>query len=81
MSEEKELEKAENPHSEPDRENDNTDDTIVVSNSETAAQHPEVKTTQDVRQGHTGDHVRYILLFSFLGALAGLMALALIFIL
>lgn len=28
----------------------------------------EVKSAQDVRQGHTGDHVRYILFISFAGA-------------
>ena len=46
----------------------NTDDSIRVSQSETADGHPEARTTEEVRQGHTGDHVRYILMASVAGA-------------
>lgn len=48
-------------------EHENTDQEIHVSASETASHLPEDRTTEQARQGHTGDHVRYILGFSFLG--------------
>lgn len=60
---------AENTASTPE-EAENTDDILRVSEEETAAPVPEKKTTEEVRQGHTGDHVRYILMFSTVGILA-----------
>jgi hypothetical protein len=38
-----------------------------VPGADTATAHDECRTTEEVRQGHTGDHVRYILMFSFTG--------------
>jgi hypothetical protein len=46
---------------------ENTDATICVPGADTATAHDECRTTEEVRQGHTGDHVRYILMFSFTG--------------
>lgn len=48
-------------------EEENTGDTLRVTNDETAGATDEIRTTQDVRQGHTGDHVRYILAASIAG--------------
>ena len=59
---------AENPASSPE-EAENTESSIRVANEDTAAPVPETKTTEEVRQGHTGDHVRYILMFSTVGIL------------
>ncbi|WP_428407308.1 hypothetical protein [Hyphococcus sp.] len=59
---------AENPASSSE-EAENTEDTLRVANEETAAPVPETKTTEEVRQGHTGDHVRYILMYSTVGIL------------
>ncbi len=47
---------------------ENTEDCVSVSGSETNDGRPETRTTEEVRQGHTGDHVRYILLASVAGA-------------
>jgi hypothetical protein len=46
---------------------ENTDDTLRVANRETANATAEKLTTEQVRQGHTGDHVRYILAASITG--------------
>lgn len=43
---------------------DNRESHLHVSPGETASHEPEDLTTEEVRQGHTGDHVRYILAFS-----------------
>lgn len=51
---------------------------LMVEPSETASGHAEERTTEEVRQGHTGDHVRYILALSAIGA-AALLAIALFF--
>lgn len=56
-------------------EKQNTDETLEVSSEDTAEAAPAKRTTEEVRQGHTGDHVRYILIISFLGALAALFVL------
>jgi hypothetical protein len=48
-------------------ERENTAQEIHVSATETASHVQEDRTTEQARQGHTGDHVRYILGFSFLG--------------
>lgn len=50
----------------------NTRTEIHVSASETASGEEEELTTEEVRQGHTGNHVRYILALSFIGAAAAL---------
>ncbi len=47
---------------------ENTEDTIRVPASETATHASESRSVQDARQGHTGDHVRYILIASLGGA-------------
>ncbi|PQA88160.1 hypothetical protein [Hyphococcus luteus] len=47
---------------------ENTAEAIRVSDHETADGQPEALTTEEVRQGHTGDHVRYILMASVAGA-------------
>ncbi len=47
----------------------NTDATLRVANEDTAAPVSEKRTTEEVRQGHTGDHVRYILIASTAGVL------------
>lgn len=47
---------------------ENTEDCVCVSGVETNDGLPESRTTEEVRQGHTGDHVRYILLASVAGA-------------
>lgn len=46
---------------------ENIDDTLCVADDETAGPTPECRTTEEVRQGHTGDHVRYILAASITG--------------
>ena len=48
-------------------ERENTETEIHVSGSETASHLPENRTAEQARQGHTGDHLRYILGFSFVG--------------
>lgn len=48
---------------------DNKASTIHVSSEETAGATAEDLTAEEVRQGHTGDHVRYVLLASFAGAI------------
>jgi len=45
----------------------NTASEITVPASDTATGHDEERTAEEARQGHTGDHVRYILGFSFAG--------------
>lgn len=47
---------------------ENTAEAIRVSDDETADGQPETLTAEEVRQGHTGDHVRYILMASIAGA-------------
>ncbi|WDI32810.1 hypothetical protein PUV54_06315 [Hyphococcus flavus] len=47
---------------------ENSADTLRVGNSDTASDSAEKLTTEEVRQGHTGDHVRYILAASVAGA-------------
>ncbi|WOI54060.1 hypothetical protein [Parvularcula sp. LCG005] len=67
-------------HTGPDEaEKQNTDTAFVVPNSETASNHSETRTTQDVRQGHTGDHVRQILIYSSVAAFVCLIGAYLIF--
>ncbi|MEO1241021.1 MAG: hypothetical protein AAFX54_03865 [Pseudomonadota bacterium] len=39
----------------------------------------QTKTAEEIRQGHTGDNVRYILAFSIIGALGAMIAVAIIF--
>lgn len=54
------------PHKpDPAEEAANFEDTLHSPASETASGHEEDRTVQDVRQGHTGDHVRYVLGISF----------------
>lgn len=48
-------------------ERENTAQEIHVSASDTASHLPENRTTEQARQGHTGDHLRYILGFSIIG--------------
>ena len=48
---------------------ENTDAELSVANEDTASPFPEKRTTEEVRQGHTGDHVRYVLLASIAGIL------------
>jgi hypothetical protein len=61
------LQQHEKPRTEPN-EAENTAEAIRVSDDETADGQPEALTTEEVRQGHTGDHVRYILMASVAGA-------------
>lgn len=61
------LEHQDRPRKDPE-EAENTADTIHVASEETAGPRAEDLTTEEVRQGHTGDHVRYILLASVAGA-------------
>jgi hypothetical protein len=42
-------------------ERENVAEHIHVSPEEAASGHEETRTTEEVRQGHTGDHMRYIL--------------------
>lgn len=42
-------------------ERENIEEELHISGADTSTGLPEDKTTQEVRQGHTGDHVRYIL--------------------
>ena len=63
-------------HGRADENAENTDDSIRVAPTETADGHSETRTTQEVRQGHTGDHVRYILMASIAGAVFVLMIVA-----
>ncbi|WP_425410531.1 hypothetical protein [Hyphococcus sp.] len=46
---------------------ENTDATMTVTDDETSKPAAEHLTTEEVRQGHTGDHVRYILATSVVG--------------
>lgn len=65
----------EEQHNNTEAEKENTAEELEISNRDTSKPYPEKKTTEEVRQGHTGDHVRYILAISFIGALAALFAL------
>ncbi len=67
---------------EPDtkQEAENTDDEITVANKDTAKPHPAKRTTQEVRQGRTGDHLRYILMYSVAGVVVGFAIVYLLFI-
>ena len=56
------------PKKTPD-EAENTEDTIRVPEGETASHTDAKRSVQDVRQGHTGDHLRYILAASLGGAI------------
>ncbi len=47
---------------------ENNEDIMVLDQTETSTPGLSVKTTEDVRQGHTGNHVRYILALSIAGA-------------
>ncbi len=62
------------PKKTPD-EAENTEDTIRVPKGETASHVSAERSVQDVRQGHTGDHLRYILIAS-LGGIIMLFAIA-----
>jgi hypothetical protein len=55
-------------------ERENTETQIHVSADEAASHHQEDRTTEQARQGHTGDHVRYILGFSILGIVVAFIA-------
>jgi hypothetical protein len=57
-----------------DAEDDNTRTHLHVSGAETADGRTADLTAEAVRQGHTGDHLRYILALSFAGAILGLVA-------
>ena len=57
-----------NPARKDPAEAENTADAMSVSGSETNDGLSETRTTEEVRQGHTGDHVRYILMASVAGA-------------
>lgn len=56
-----------------DDENNSTH--IHVSGEETASGQPVELSAEDVRQGHTGDHLRGILALSGIGAVIALIAL------
>ncbi len=67
--------------------NDNTSDTadqrdFIVSDSETGPTHSGAvkRNTEEIRQGHTGDHVRYILMVSTAIAVAVLFSIYFVFI-
>ncbi len=49
---------------------ENTISEITVPAGDTATGREEARTTEEARQGHTGDHVRYILGLSLAGAVA-----------
>lgn len=51
---------------------ENADDVLTVPADEVAAEGAERRSVEEVRQGHTGDGVRYILLASFIGAVLAL---------
>lgn len=61
------------------KEPENTRDEIEVPEGEAASPGPTELTTEEVRQGHTGDHVRYILMFSFAGIVAAFLIVYLLF--
>lgn len=63
----------------PKQEQENTDDEIRVARSETAAKTAQTRTTEEVRQGHTGDHLRYILLTSIAGIVAIFLVIYMLF--
>jgi hypothetical protein len=46
---------------------ENTETKIHVAAADTASGHAEDLTAEEARQGHTGDHVRYILMISVAG--------------
>lgn len=50
-----------------DAESENTESEITVPAVDTASGREEERTTEQARQGHTGDHVRYILIVSITG--------------
>lgn len=51
-------------------ERSNTETVIVVPAADAASGHTETLSAEEARQGHTGDHVRYVLALSlFCGAL------------
>lgn len=54
---------------------ENNDTHIHVSGGETADGRPVELSAEDVRQGHTGDHLRGILALSVIGAVIALVAL------
>lgn len=62
----------------PEEEAQNTEATIHVDEDDTAKRGEAERTVEEVRQGHTGDHVRYILLYSLIGIVA-VMAISYLF--
>ncbi|WP_306253669.1 hypothetical protein [Parvularcula sp. IMCC14364] len=56
-------------------ERDNTKTNLHIPSSETADGKEKVLTTEELRQGHTGDHVRHILYLSTIGAVIGLIVI------
>lgn len=57
----------------------NSAEMIHIAESETAGHRQIDLTTEQVRQGHTGDHVRYILMTSTFGVVVAFAIAALIF--
>jgi len=55
------------------------DETMTVAASESFTAKIHKVTTEGVRQGHTGDHLRYVLGISFAAALVAMFATVLIF--
>ncbi|MCI5047323.1 MAG: hypothetical protein MRY59_07460 [Aquisalinus sp.] len=53
-------------------EQENTATRLSIPASETADGKEKTLTTEELRQGHTGDHVRHILYLSTIGAVIGL---------
>ncbi|MGE0408170.1 MAG: hypothetical protein AB7P23_02780 [Amphiplicatus sp.] len=60
-------------------ERQNTDSAILVPAEDTATGVTTGLTTEQVRQGHTGDHVRYILALSTLGIVVAFAVVYLLF--
>jgi len=46
-------------------EQQNTEEKVIVSAEETPEHETKTRTTEEVRQGHTGDNMRYVLGISF----------------
>ncbi len=61
-----------------DAEDENTATSIHVSGEETASGKPVELSAEDVRQGHTGDHLRGILILSVIGAVVAMVVLYMI---
>ncbi len=66
---------AETVEQKSEAEQENTATRLSIPASETADGEEKTLTTEELRQGHTGDHVRHILYLSTIGAIIGLIVI------